>query len=171
MFAKSLIALTALASAVSANAAVLVFNADEYNGNGQIGAFTIASWLVSLPGGEQIISANFTSNFGNSVVSSSAVGFVTVGGNTVGTCTNVGPCATGPGLPINYNFLPSEFASLVGAVDLVYNQTACCIIRLAPSTLTITTGAVPEPAAWALLIAGFGLTGAAMRRRRMAVTA
>lgn len=27
------------------------------------------------------------------------------------------------------------------------------------------TGAVPEPASWALLIVGFGLTGAAMRRR------
>jgi uncharacterized repeat protein (TIGR03803 family) len=27
-------------------------------------------------------------------------------------------------------------------------------------------GAVPEPASWAMLIAGFGLTGAAMRRRR-----
>ncbi len=27
-------------------------------------------------------------------------------------------------------------------------------------------GGVPEPASWALLIAGFGLTGAAMRRRR-----
>jgi hypothetical protein len=32
--------------------------------------------------------------------------------------------------------------------------------------------AVPEPATWAMLIAGFGLTGAAMRRRktRVAVT-
>lgn len=29
---------------------------------------------------------------------------------------------------------------------------------------------VPEPQSWALLIAGFGLTGAAMRRRRAAVT-
>lgn len=28
---------------------------------------------------------------------------------------------------------------------------------------------VPEPASWALLIAGFGLTGAAMRRRRLAL--
>jgi uncharacterized repeat protein (TIGR03803 family) len=28
------------------------------------------------------------------------------------------------------------------------------------------TGAVPEPASWAMLIAGFGLTGAVMRRRR-----
>ena len=31
--------------------------------------------------------------------------------------------------------------------------------------------AVPEPASWAMLIAGFGLTGAAMRRRRSAVLA
>ena len=30
----------------------------------------------------------------------------------------------------------------------------------------IPGGPVPEPAAWALMIAGFGLTGAAMRRRR-----
>ena len=28
-----------------------------------------------------------------------------------------------------------------------------------------STGAVPEPASWAMLIAGFGLTGAALRRR------
>jgi hypothetical protein len=32
-----------------------------------------------------------------------------------------------------------------------------------------TAGAVPEPASWAMLIAGFGLTGAAMRRRKVAV--
>lgn len=38
----------------------------------------------------------------------------------------------------------------------------------APET---TTGAVPEPASWALLIAGFGLTGAAMRRRRVNLAA
>jgi hypothetical protein len=33
-----------------------------------------------------------------------------------------------------------------------------------------TTGAVPEPASWAMMIAGFGLVGATMRRRRTAVT-
>lgn len=30
-------------------------------------------------------------------------------------------------------------------------------------------GGVPEPASWAMLIAGFGMTGASLRRRRMAV--
>jgi hypothetical protein len=34
---------------------------------------------------------------------------------------------------------------------------------------TISSGAVPEPAAWGLMIVGFGLTGAAIRRRRQAV--
>ena len=33
------------------------------------------------------------------------------------------------------------------------------------------TGGVPEPTSWAMLIAGFGLTGAAMRRRRTVVAA
>ncbi len=34
-----------------------------------------------------------------------------------------------------------------------------------------TIGAVPEPASWAMMIGGFGLTGAAMRRRRATVAA
>ena len=33
------------------------------------------------------------------------------------------------------------------------------------------TGAVPEPASWAMLIAGFGLAGAVMRRRRAVAAA
>jgi hypothetical protein len=40
-------------------------------------------------------------------------------------------------------------------------------------TLTISApsvGGVPEPASWAMLIAGFGLSGAAMRRRRAGAT-
>jgi hypothetical protein len=44
----------------------------------------------------------------------------------------------------------------------------------APSTTDFvlgTAGAVPEPANWAMLIAGFGLVGAVARRRRTAVAA
>ena len=35
-----------------------------------------------------------------------------------------------------------------------------------PGTFNYSAGAVPEPASWAMLIAGFGLIGAAARRRR-----
>jgi hypothetical protein len=37
------------------------------------------------------------------------------------------------------------------------------------SIQTADTGAVPEPATWAMMIAGFGLVGLAARRRRMAL--
>ena len=36
-------------------------------------------------------------------------------------------------------------------------------------SVTAATAAVPEPATWGLMIAGFGLVGAAMRRRQTAV--
>ncbi len=42
------------------------------------------------------------------------------------------------------------------------------IIRYDDFSFTVAGGAVPEPAAWAMLIAGFGLTGAMLRRRRAA---
>jgi len=35
----------------------------------------------------------------------------------------------------------------------------------------IAANAVPEPASWAMLIMGFGLVGAAARRRKAAVAA
>lgn len=37
--------------------------------------------------------------------------------------------------------------------------------------LTETMGVIPEPATWAMLIAGFGMVGTAMRRRRVVATA
>ncbi len=36
------------------------------------------------------------------------------------------------------------------------------------TSITSGSGAVPEPATWAMLITGFGLVGASMRRRRLA---
>ena len=36
---------------------------------------------------------------------------------------------------------------------------------------SVTTAAVPEPAAWALMLAGFGLVGSAARRRQRSVAA
>lgn len=38
-----------------------------------------------------------------------------------------------------------------------------------PQDTRLPTGAVPEPATWAMMIAGFGMAGAVMRRRRAVV--
>jgi hypothetical protein len=43
--------------------------------------------------------------------------------------------------------------------------------RFGPNFQFTATNAVPEPASWAMLIAGFGLVGAVARRRRVAVAA
>lgn len=43
---------------------------------------------------------------------------------------------------------------------------SCAIGEVAFRTVASGDGTVPEPAAWALMIAGFGLVGAVMRRRR-----
>jgi hypothetical protein len=42
-------------------------------------------------------------------------------------------------------------------------------VNITQTPFTVDTGAVPEPASWAMLIAGFGLVGAAARRRRTAL--
>jgi hypothetical protein len=45
------------------------------------------------------------------------------------------------------------------------------IADLAPDTSSFTATFVPEPATWGLLLAGFGLAGAVLRRRRRAALA
>lgn len=64
-----------------------------------------------------------------------------------------------------------------------FGQTSAISFGALPTGLSFTsgsgiflagapgTGGVPEPASWAMLIAGFGLTGATMRRRRIASVA
>jgi hypothetical protein len=49
-----------------------------------------------------------------------------------------------------------SFAGLSGAID----RTAFI------DSVSLNAAAVPEPAAWGMLIGGFGFAGAAMRRRR-----
>lgn len=75
------------------------------------------------------------------------------------------------------NLAYSRFSLLLGPGSYNFGVTTQCeagcpagfSIRL-DSAPRVSPG-VPEPASWALLIAGFGLTGAAMRRRRVRVVA
>lgn len=159
------LALFVAATALPSLAGAQVFTLPEFNGNGTLGATTIGTFTFAP--GQIFTSALFEGNFGNSTVNSSATGFLTLDGVTVGTCPSTGPCFDGPGLPISFAF--SDFSIFAdGSATLVYNQTGCCVIRLAESRLTLraVTGAVPEPATWAMMLLGFGAMGVSLRRRR-----
>lgn len=56
-------------------------------------------------------------------------------------------------------FYKIDAGSGLDEIQLAYNASSNAV-------LYGTTGVIPEPATWAMMIAGFGLTGAAMRRRR-----
>ena len=73
-----------------------------------------------------------------------------------------------------------DFEGTFNIDDELYNQATSTVIydhttnaMFTPDTITITTfdSGVPEPAAWALMIGGFGLAGTALRRRRGIVVA
>jgi hypothetical protein len=64
------------------------------------------------------------------------------------------------GLTGRYSDAPGYGTALVSDFTIT-TPDVCGIAGACP-----TTGNVPEPASWVMLIAGFGLTGAAVRRRR-----
>lgn len=79
----------------------------------------------------------------------------------------------GTGLPI-----PAEVVALTGAAryvkfDILSNQDAGLPTNEAQPWTGLSevrfAGAVPEAATWAMMIAGFGMVGSAMRRRRALV--
>ncbi len=92
---------------------------------------------------------------------------------------NSEPCATGPGLMIPVLCEGQEFFVTgldLAAMDVIgydinvdvatYRQTTAEIYRAMTAPVGPGVGAVPEPGTWSLMIAGFGLLGTALRRRR-----
>ena len=63
------------------------------------------------------------------------------------------------------------FAGIAKSIDFAGGADAVGYDNITFGSGTPGDGAVPEPASWAMLIAGFGLTGAAMRRRRSVAVA
>ena len=66
---------------------------------------------------------------------------------------------------------PGVYTDALGqyALLLSQDQDGNNSVEVSVSTFgTVTVQAVPEPASWALMIGGFGLAGAALRRRRAA---
>jgi hypothetical protein len=70
----------------------------------------------------------------------------------------------------SYGFIGQRYLAQGDSVLAIVNRNGSFGGDSTGLNFTLTAG-VPEPANWALLIAGFGLTGAAMRRRRTLVAA
>ena len=120
-------------------------------------AFTSASSLI----GNQISYSNVAGTFGGIVGTAPSVGFGTglvAGFQISGTSLGFAQFASadlfsGPLTSPVFNLGTFSLSSIVaGASTLRISQA--------------TTGAVPEPATWMMMLAGFALTGAAIRRRR-----
>ena len=100
-------------------------------------------------------------------------------GTVLGLMTSPAPNAT-VNLDVLGNFTPGgtlgSFVAGPASLTLGFTQTGFLVpgteqpaisgsFTFASPPTDGIPGAVPEPASWAMLIAGFGLTGAAMRRR------
>lgn len=191
---KSMVALSALlalAGPVQAASITGTFSAalsDVTSSTFGIGAgstFTNESAFVTGATGDLSGISSGTSLALSSVTASvgSLVSFTSNFGNFSGQVTQV---ATVPapnarvGLNIFGNFTPigslSSFTAGAADLTLSFTQTGALDGVNQPAVSGSFTFAspsvvagVPEPASWALLITGFGLTGAAMRRRKTAV--
>ena len=128
-------------------------------------SIVIGSFNYSIPAGQNIVAALYTSTFGNSIVSNSAGVDVSVAGILVGSCPALAACDVANSVtPFSFNFQPSDFSKLAsGSLIVSAVQNSASIIRLGSETLTITT-ATPEPGSIALL--GLGLLTIGMMRWR-----
>lgn len=71
-------------------------------------------------------------------------------------------------LTVGYGFQTFNFSGWDNLTSVTFGQLAQHSEYLAFDNVTYDgSGAVPEPAGWALMIGGFGLAGAALRRRRV----
>jgi len=62
-------------------------------------------------------------------------------------------------------------ASGIAKIDVVGNAPGGSVRLYGIDNLTYTVSAVPEPATWAMMLGGFGMTGMAIRRRKKRVAA
>ena len=73
--------------------------------------------------------------------------------------------------PINNVAVDGIATGLFSITDKLESHGVFAPARLSFATVSSDVGAVPEPATWIMLVAGFGLTGAAARRQLQIVAA
>ena len=120
-----------------------------YQAGGYGAAAVKGSWNVTTDQSTFYLKSNANENIEMTMaqwVSSKNLGDAVVGGVYVGVGSG-----SGSGVFVHYDNI------IAGGTEYKFDLSAA-------------TAAVPEPASWAMMISGFGLVGAAMRRRKGAVS-
>ncbi|MDO6416477.1 PEPxxWA-CTERM sorting domain-containing protein [Sphingomonas sp. BIUV-7] len=186
-------ALAAVVLPASAQAALVINVAQVgtsviFTGSGSFNTAGLTQYSPSQPfQSSPGVNPSYSLNVGVSAPISIFTGLT---GKALGTFANFtsASAATGDAFGLNYGLnginVPVNYISgtqLAGTATFL-NQTIAGLHLTAGSyvfssssandTLTINVGplaAVPEPATWAMMVGGFGLLGAAMRRRKVGV--
>ncbi len=177
---RYLLSVAALFAAVPIQAAVVTASLADINlgpsatyphDYGAVGTFSYV-----IPNNAVISSALLRGTYGTALFSTSTAGFdAAVDGALVTVCVpnDPGCWQTGPAFrPFSIALPNSVFANLLdGSAFLDIIQTNPNTVRFGTPTLEITYGAaaVPELATWAMMIAGFGIAGIALRANRRKV--
>ncbi|PZN97219.1 MAG: hypothetical protein DCF31_01355 [Alphaproteobacteria bacterium] len=134
-----------------------IFNNFFYSPCGTPGVLAAASGGGALPGGE--------TSFSLTTVSCSGLPLLLTTGQTV-----LG--VAGMQLPVNRGgFADSTGTFLTRFGDDLTPEQIATIQTNVVSGIVMYNATIPEPASWALLVAGFGLVGGALRRSRPATSA
>jgi hypothetical protein len=67
------------------------------------------------------------------------------------------------------NYAMQFTPTTAGSLTMTFRTSSADNIGPLIDNVLVTQAAIPEPASWAMLIAGFGLVGAVSRRRRLAI--
>ncbi|WEK41727.1 MAG: PEPxxWA-CTERM sorting domain-containing protein [Candidatus Sphingomonas colombiensis] len=165
--AAALSTVAMLGTAAPASAAA-VFNLDNVklvDGGTLSGTFTTSDDLATLIGFSITSSTNSGWPYG------SYTGTTYTFGNATALFWNAaqGLSATFSNAKLNV-FFNSPLTSTGTSLNQTTSETEKGYNRyLTSGSVSAVAGAVPEPATWAMMIAGFGLVGAAMRRRAVKV--
>jgi hypothetical protein len=170
---------TPLLTAPAAGAATYLFS---YSGPGVTASGTLTTSGVAVPGNpypcgscnigpHEVVTGITGTRNGNAITGLLALGALYGNNNNIYTggpyldWGDLGFSSNG----INYNVFQGNYAGRPGYFEANSNE-ACCYTHPVDFTLG-GPGGVPEPAAWALMLAGFGLTGVTLRRRKLALAA